>query len=93
MGVEALVEREQECTMTQVHLAEIIDTDDSPKEAFFRKTVFYILIDNVVVIFTLHFNAVKRLSENFDFLWKYPTMSESVHDKKKSERVSTHISY
>jgi hypothetical protein len=37
--------------MTQVHLGEITDTDDSPKEAFFRKTVFYILIDNVVVIF------------------------------------------
>jgi len=50
------------------NLAEMIDTDDSPEEAYFRKTVFYVLIDNVVAGLTLGFNAVKRLSESFDFL-------------------------
>jgi len=31
----------------------------------------------VVAGLTLRFNTVKRLSENFDFLWEYPTMTES----------------
>ena len=53
------------------------------KRLFSEKTVFYVLIDNIVVGFTLHFNAVKRLFEHFDLLWKYPTMFKSVHEKKK----------
>ena len=43
------------------------DTDDSPQEAYFRKTVFYVLIDNVVTGLTVRFNAVKKLVENVDF--------------------------
>ena len=70
-------------------LVEMTDTDDLPK-SYLRKTVFYILIDNVAGL-TLCFNAVRQLAENFYFLWKYPTMSES--DLEKSERVSTPISY
>ena len=59
------------------------DTDALPEEAYFIKTVFYVLIDNVVAGLTLHFNAVKWLAENFDFLWKYPTMTESELKKAK----------
>ena len=65
------------------NLAEMSDTDDLPEEAYFRKTVFYVLIDDVVAGLTVHFNAVKWLAENFDFLWKYPTMSESELEKKQ----------
>ena len=50
------------------NLAEMTDTYDSPEETYFRKTVFYVLIDNVVVGLNLHFNAVKWLAENFWFL-------------------------
>ena len=73
------------------NMAEMTDTDNLPEEAYFRKIVFYVLIDNVVAGLTLRFNAVEWLAENFDFLWKYPTMSES--ELEKSERVSTPISY
>ena len=52
------------------NLVEMTDTDDSPEEAYVRKIVFYVLIDNVVAGLTLRFNAVKRLFANFDFLWK-----------------------
>ena len=53
------------------------DTDDSPEEAYFRKSVFYVLLDNVIAALTIRFDAVKQLAEKFDFLWKYLTMSES----------------
>ena len=43
--------------------------------------MFYVFIDNVVAGLTVRFNAVKRLSENFYFLWKYPTMCESELEK------------
>ena len=56
-------------------------------KAYFRKTVFYVLIDNVVAGLTLCFNAVKWLAEKFDFLWKYLTMSESELEKEAKELV------
>ena len=76
------------------NLAEITDTVDLPEEAYFVSSVstllmhvstfvFYVLIDNGVAGLTLHFNAVKQLAENFDFLWEYPTMSESELKKKQ----------
>ena len=54
--------------------------------------MFYVWIDNVVAGLTLHFNAVKWLTENFDFLWKYPTMSESELEKK-AKGLAHQISY
>ena len=36
------------------NLAEMTDTDDSPEEAYFRYTVFYVFIDNFVAGLTLH---------------------------------------
>ena len=47
--------------------------------------MFYVLIDNVVAGLTLGFNAVKRLSENVDFLLKYSTMTESEREKKRAK--------
>ena len=66
----------------EANMAEMNDTDDSQEEAYFRKTVFYVFIDNVVAGLTVRFNAVKRLADSFDFLWKYPTMCESELEKK-----------
>ena len=51
-------------------------TDDSPEEAYLRKTVFHVLIDNVVTGLTVRFNAVKKLTEKKFFGCKYPTMCE-----------------
>lgn len=51
--------------MKQIHLADITDTDDSLEEAFFRKTVLYVLIENVVVGLILHFNDVKQFTDFF----------------------------
>ena len=33
---------------TEANMAEMNDTEHSPEEAYFRKTAFYFLIDNVV---------------------------------------------
>ena len=55
-----------------VNLVEMTDTDDLPEKAYFRKTVLYVLIDNVVAGLTLHFNAVKWLAENFYFYGNIP---------------------
>ena len=52
---------------TDANMAEMNDTDDYPEEAYFRKTVFYVLIDNVVTGLTVRFNAVRMLAEHFDF--------------------------
>jgi len=49
-------------------MAEMNDTGDSPEDAYFRKTVFYVLIDYVVAGLTVRFKAVKRLAENFIFV-------------------------
>ena len=57
---------------TEANMAEINDIDYSPEAAYFRKTVFYVLADNVVTGLTVRFNAAKKLAENFDLLWKYP---------------------
>ena len=53
-------------------MAEMKNTDDFLEDSYFGKTVFYVLIDNVVTRLTVRFNAVKKLVENFDFVWKYP---------------------
>ena len=45
----------------EANLGEMADTDDSPEEVYLRKTVFYVLIDNVVAVLTERFKAVKRL--------------------------------
>ena len=42
---------------TQTNMAEINDTGDSPEEANFRKTVFYVLIDNVAAGLTERYEA------------------------------------
>ena len=48
---------------------------ESPEEAYFRKSVFYVMLDNVVAGLTVRFNAARKISQNFSFLWKYLTMS------------------
>ena len=45
------------------------------------------MIDNVVTGLTVRFNAVRMLAENFDFLWKYPTIYECELEKKE-ERLA-----
>ena len=48
-----------------------------PQKRHILEKLFYVLIDNVVTRLTLCFNAAKKLAENYDFLWKHPTMCES----------------
>ena len=52
---------------TDAHMREMNDTDDYPEEAYLRKTVFYVLIDNVVSGLTMRYNAVRKFAEKFDF--------------------------
>jgi len=66
--------------------AEMNDAVDSPVGPHFRKTVFYVLIENVFAGLTVCFNAIKRLAKKFDFLWNYPTMC--VSEIEKSTRVA-----
>ena len=68
--------------MLEASMAEMNDTDDSPEEANFGKSGFYVLIDNVATGLTVCFNAVKKMAENIDLLWKYPTMCDSELEEK-----------
>ena len=43
---------------TDANKAKMNDADDSPEEAYHRKTALYALIDNVVTGLTVRFNAV-----------------------------------
>ena len=58
------------------------ETDESPEEAFFRKSVLFVLVGNVITGLTVRFRAVKQLAEKFDVLWKYLTLSESTLKEK-----------
>ena len=53
---------------TKTSMAEMNETDNSPEMAYFIKTVYYILVVNVVTGLTVRFNAVKNMAENFDLL-------------------------
>ena len=52
---------------TEANMAEMNDTGDSPEEAYFRKTVFYVLIDDALTGLSVRFNAVMKLAEIFIF--------------------------
>ena len=67
---------------TEVNMAKMNDADNSPEEAYFRKSVHCVLFDNVVTGLTACLNAVKNMAENFDLLWKYEIMCESELEKK-----------
>ena len=45
-------------------MAEMNDTDDSPDDAYFSNTVFYVLIDCLLTGLTMRLNADKKLAEN-----------------------------
>ena len=49
--------------------------------------MFYALIDNVASGLTVRFNAITKLADNYDFLWKYPAMCESELEKKAKRLV------
>ena len=48
-------------------MAELSDIYDSTEVAYPRKTVSYVLINDVVTGLTVRFNVVNKLAENFDF--------------------------
>ena len=52
---------------TEGNMAEINDTDYSPEEAYFRKTVFCVLIDNVVTTLHIRLNAAMKMAEKKKF--------------------------
>ena len=61
---------------TEANMAEMDDKDDATEEAQLGKTVFYVLLDNVITRLNVCFNAVKKLAGNYVISWKYPTMCE-----------------
>ena len=50
---------------TEVNMAEMNDTDDSKEEAYFIKSVFYVLIDKVSTGLTVRLNVAKKLAVKF----------------------------
>ncbi|XP_053167420.1 52 kDa repressor of the inhibitor of the protein kinase-like [Hemicordylus capensis] len=93
-GVRRKRARPHDDSTPDANLEEMNDTDDTPEEAYFRKCVLYVLVDNVIAGLTVRFNAVKQLAEKFDFLWKYLTMSESDVKRKTlslSEQYPAHL--
>ena len=88
LGIEVTLSRgrggkKRKITQLQDELYDAMpDTDlsnikevESPEEAYFRKSVFYVMLDNVIAGLTVRFNAARKISQNFSFLWKYLTMS------------------
>ena len=57
---------------TETNMAEMVDRFDSPEEAYFRKAVSYVLIDNVVTGLTVRFNVVNKLAEKVDYFGNNP---------------------
>ena len=52
------------------------ETDESTEEAYFRKHIFYVVLDNVTEQLTVRFGAAKQISDTFSFLWNYQRMSK-----------------
>ena len=58
------------------NVIEINETDESTEEAYFRKHIFYVVLDNVIGQLTVRFSAAKQISDTFSFLWSYKRMSK-----------------
>ena len=55
---------------------QINETDESIEEAYFRKDIFYVVLDNVIGELTIRFNAAKQILDTFGFLWNYQNMTK-----------------
>ena len=58
------------------NVIEMNETDESTEEAYFRKHIFYVVLDNVIGQLTVRFSAVKQISDTFSFLWNYQRISK-----------------
>ena len=58
------------------NVIEMNETDESNEEAYFRKHIFYVVLDNVIGQLTIRFSAAKQISDTFSFLWNYQRMSK-----------------
>ena len=63
--------------MHQIH-----ETDESIEEAYFRKDIFYVVLDNVIGELTIRFNAAKQILDTFGFLWNYQNMTKDELTRK-----------
>lgn len=55
-------------------------TDDasvSTEKAYLRRSMFYILVNNIIGELTVRFNAEKQLAKELDFLWNCLNMAEN----------------
>lgn len=81
---------------TDADLSELNEADESPEEAYFRKSVFYVLLDNVIGGLTVRFRAAKDISENFSFLWQYLSLPEEeleLKSKSLADKYPADISH
>ena len=60
---------------------------ESPEKAYFRKHIFYVVLDNVIGGLTVRFRAAKQISDTFSFLWNYQKLSEEDMKHKASKLV------
>ena len=51
------------------NVIEMNETDESTEEAYFRKHIFYVVLDNVIGQLTVRFSAAKQIFDTFSFLW------------------------
>ena len=50
------------------NVIEMNETDESTEEAYFRKHIFYVALNNVVGLLKVRFSAAKQISDTFSFL-------------------------
>ena len=67
------------------YVIEMNEADESPEEAHFLRHIFYVVMDNVIGGFTLHFSAARQISDTFSFLWNYQMMSEEELRRKAAK--------
>ena len=80
---------EEELRRKAAKLAENYSNDISSED------IFYVVMDNVIGGFTLHFSTARQISDTFSFLWNYQMMSkEELRRKaaKLAENYSNDIS-
>lgn len=58
------------------------EADESSEDAYIRKHIFYVVLDNVV---TVRFTATKQISDILSFLWNYQKTSEEELNSKAAK--------
>lgn len=78
-------------TTKDADLLELNETDESAEEAYFSKSVLYILLDNVIDGISVRFRGATDISENFSFLWRLQILPEGELEPKSKSLADKYL--